>query len=367
MGYVEAQNRTAHFHARLRTTLGSPERNRYPAKDPPSPGPYTECMSVDGPGSRPNYHDIPPAEFEDRIADLQARYADCDLCAYDCRVDRTAGRVGTCQVDDTVHVSSYFPHFGEEDCLRGHNGSGTIFLAHCNMKCVFCQNFETSHEAEGEPATPAEIAEMALELEARGCHNVNFVSPTHHSPHLVEAVHIARKRGLDLPIVWNCGGYERVEILERLEGIVDIYMPDVKWADDAAAAKYSKAPNYWANVRESLLEMYRQVGDLEIDDTGLATGGLLVRHLVMPNHVESAKGVLTYVAEEVSTETFVDVMAQYRPHYLARTEDFYADISRGITREEYREVVEHAREVGLERLYLDESMLRAETRGDDPW
>ena len=305
----------------------------------------------------PRYHGLSDEEFGERVAHLKARYADCDLCAYDCRVDRTAGKIGTCQVDDTVYVSTYFPHFGEEDCLRGWNGSGTIFLANCNMKCVFCQNFETSHEARGEPATAREIAEMALELQSKGCHNVNFVSPTHHSPHLVEAVWIARERGLDVPVVWNCGGYERREILERLEGIVDIYMPDVKWSDDRSAALYSKAPGYWENVKGSLREMHRQVGDLRIDDRGLATGGLLVRHLVMPNHVESAKGVMEFVAEELSEDTFVDVMAQYQPYYKAESEEFYDDINRRITAEEYREVVEHARGVGLERLYLDESML----------
>jgi putative pyruvate formate lyase activating enzyme len=173
-------------------------------------------MSVESSDTTPNHRRLPDDVFERRIADLRARYADCDLCAYECHVDRTAGREGTCQVDDTARVSSYFPHFGEEDCLKGHNGSGTIFLANCNMKCVFCQNFETSHEAKGDPATAEDIAEMALELEARGCHNINFVSPTHHSPHLVEAVKIASDRGLDLPIVWNCGGYERPELLERL-------------------------------------------------------------------------------------------------------------------------------------------------------
>ncbi len=315
------------------------------------------AMSVEGNPATPNYRRLPAGELRRRAAELRERYADCDLCAYDCRVDRTAGETGACRVDDTAHVSSYFPHFGEEDVLRGTNGSGTIFLAHCNMKCVFCQNFETSHEAEGEPATPEEIAEMALELEARGCHNVNFVSPTHHSPHLVEAVRIARDRGLDLPVVWNCGGYERPEILERLEGVVDVYMPDVKWSDDGAAATYSKAPNYWTNVRESLREMHRQVGDLEIDDTGLATGGLLVRHLVMPGGVENAKGVLEFVADDISEETFVNVMAQYRPHYEAKTEDRYAEIGRRITRAEYREVVEFAREVGLERLTYDPTRL----------
>ena len=310
-------------------------------------------MSVGTSGATPNYHGLTGAEFRRRIEGLYDRYADCDLCAYDCRVDRTAGKLGTCQVDDTAYVSSYFPHFGEEDCLRGRNGSGTVFLANCNMKCVFCQNFETSHEAQGEPATPEDIASMALELQSRGCHNVNFVSPTHHSPHLVEAVYIARERGLDVPVVWNCGGYERAEVLRELDGIVDIYMPDVKWADDAAAAKYSKAPGYWSNVQASIREMHRQVGDLRLDDDGLATGGLLVRHLVMPNHVESAKRVLEFVADEVSSETYLNVMAQYRPHYLAKTEEFYSEIGRRITRQEYDEVVSYARELGMERLDVD--------------
>ncbi|MFC4249030.1 radical SAM protein [Natribaculum luteum] len=314
-------------------------------------------MSVEPTNPTPNYRQLSDDTFDRRIDDLRERYADCDLCAYECHVDRTAGREGTCQVDDTAYVSSYFPHFGEEDCLRGHNGSGTIFLANCNMKCVFCQNFETSHEADGDPATAAEIAEMALELETRGCHNVNFVSPTHHSPHLVEAVKIARDRGLDLPIVWNCGGYERREIIEQLEGIVDVYMPDVKWADDESAATYSKAPNYWSNVTDSLEEMHRQVGDLRIDDTGLATGGLLVRHLVMPNHVADAKRIVEFVAEEISERTFVDLMAQYQPYYRARTEDVYEEINRRITREEYEDVVAAARDAGLERLSLDQSML----------
>ncbi|WP_440009293.1 radical SAM protein [Halomicrococcus sp. SG-WS-1] len=314
-------------------------------------------MSVESTDPEPNYRQLSDDVFDRRIADLRGRYANCDLCAYECYVDRTAGREGTCQVDDTAYVSSYFPHFGEEDCLKGHNGSGTIFLANCNMKCVFCQNFETSHEAKGDPATAEDIAEMALELEAKGCHNVNFVSPTHHSPHLVEAIKIAKDRGLDLPIVWNCGGYERAEILEKLDGIVDIYMPDVKWSDDQAAAKYSKAPNYWSNVTESLEEMHRQVGDLRMNDIGLATGGLLVRHLVMPNHLDNAKRVVEFIAEELSEQTFVDIMAQYQPYYKAKTEDFYGEISRPITQKEYEEVVTHARDTGLERLYLDQSML----------
>ena len=308
------------------------------------------------PATTPNYQGLPAEEFDARVAELRDRYADCDLCAYDCGVDRTAGETGACRVDDTAYVSSYFDHHGEEDVLRGHAGSGTIFLAHCNMTCVFCQNFETSHEARGDPATPEDIAEMALDLQARGCHNVNFVSPTHHSPHLVEAVRIARDRGLDVPVVWNCGGYERTEVLELLDGVVDVYMPDVKWSDDDAAASYSKAPGYWSKVRESLREMHRQVGDLAVDARGLATGGLLVRHLVMPGHVENARGVLSFLAEEISRDTFVNLMAQYRPHYQAASADRYEEIGRPITREEYQSVLDHARAVGLERVEYDPGM-----------
>ena len=318
-------------------------------------------MSVDQSGPRPNYRQLSEETLTERVRELRSRYEDCDLCAYDCGVDRTTGEHGACQVDDTPRISSYFPHRGEEEPLRGWNGSGTIFLAHCNMTCVFCQNFETSHQARGEPATPEEIAEMALDLQDRGCHNVNFVSPTHHSPHLVDAVRIAREKGLDRPIVWNCGGYERVEVLRKLDGIVDVYMPDVKWSDDEAAVTYSRAPNYWENVRGSLREMHRQVGDLRIDDRGIATGGLLVRHLVMPNHVENATRVLEFVAEELSEDTFVDVMAQYQPYYKARSEAFYEEIDRPITEAEYEAVVEHARDLGLERLYLEHSMLDGRT------
>lgn len=314
-------------------------------------------MAAEGKRDHPAFIDLPESEFERRSQELWARYHQCDLCAYDCGVDRTAGELGACDVDDTAQVSSYFAHFGEEPVLRGSNGSGTIFLANCNMGCVFCQNFETSHQAIGEPASPSRIAQMALELQDEGCHNINFVSPTHHAPHLVEAVRIARADGLSIPIVWNCGGYERAAVVELLEDVVDIYMPDVKWASDQAAATYSKAPSYWSHVKRSLPEMHRQVGDLLVDDDGVATGGLLVRHLVMPGHIEDAKEVLSFIAEEISLDTYVNVMAQYRPHYKAKTDDRYADINRRITREEYREVVDHARTVGLSRLDLNESLL----------
>ena len=309
----------------------------------------------------PNYRRLSDAEFRRRVDRLRDRYGECDLCAHACGVDRTAGELGRCRADDTPVVSSAFPHRGEEAPLSGHRGSGTIFLSWCNLRCVFCQNYEISQEGIGREVTPEGIAEMALSLQSKGCHNVNFVTPTHFAPDLAEAVMVAKDRGLEIPIVWNCGGYERAETVELLEGVVDVYMPDVKWADDEAAARYSGAPDYWRNARTSLREMHRQVGDLRLED-GLAVEGMLVRHLVMPNLVESSKRILTFIAEELSTETYVNVMSQYRPAYRASEPGQYEELSRGVRSEEYREVVSHARELGLTRLEVDDRLL-----GEQSW
>ncbi|MCU4719700.1 radical SAM protein [Halapricum hydrolyticum] len=299
------------------------------------------------PASTPSYRRLSEADFDARVRALWRRYEDCDLCPHDCGVDRTAGETGACGVTDDALVASYFDHHGEESVLRGHSGSGTIFLAGCNLHCVFCQNFDISQRLQGDPVGPEEISEMALELQDRGCHNVNFVTPTHVAPHLAAAVRIAHDRGLKVPIVWNCGGYERVDVLELLDGIVDIYMPDVKWSDSEAAVEYSGAPDYWDRARDALREMHRQVGDLSTDCRGIATDGLLVRHLVMPGHVENTKGVLAFLAEEISQETYVNLMDQYRPHYRARTDSRYEEINRRVRSEEYQEVVAYARELGL--------------------
>jgi putative pyruvate formate lyase activating enzyme len=298
----------------------------------------------------PNYLTLTAEERFARAARLRERYADCDLCGWDCGVDRTAGETGACDLEDVALVAAAHPHHGEESVLRGRGGSGTIFLANCNLACVFCQNHEISQGGQGREASPEEIAEMALDLQARGCHNVNFVSPTHVSPHLVEAVAIAADRGLEIPIVWNCGGYERPEIVDLLAGFVDVYMPDVKWADDEAAALYSKAPNYWEQASTSLRRMHEQVGDLRTDDEGIATGGLLVRHLVMPGHVRSSRRILEFVAREISRDTYLNVMAQYRPAYEVPGSDRYAEIDRRVSRDEYRAVVDYGRELGLTRM-----------------
>ncbi|MFB6268106.1 MAG: radical SAM protein [Halodesulfurarchaeum sp.] len=296
---------------------------------------------------------VDDAEIRERVAALSDRYTDCDLCAHQCGVDRTAGEIGACQVDETVRISSYGPHHGEEPPLRGTHGSGTIFLAHCNLACVFCQNFDISQHGRGARAVTAEeLADIALGLQEQGCHNVNFVTPTHHAPTLAEAVLDARDRGLEIPIVWNCGGYESAAVIERLEGIVDVYMPDIKWGDNQAARKFSKAPAYWDAVRPALEEMHRQVGDLTLDADGVATSGLLVRHLVMPEHVQNSKRVVEFVAD-LSTETYLNIMAQYRPANKVGQHGRYEELNRRITREEYQEVVSHARELGLSRLEVD--------------
>ncbi len=297
------------------------------------------------------------ADLAERAATLGERYAACDLCPHECGVDRTAGERGVCDLGTTPRVASSGPHHGEEPPLRGTRGSGTIFLSNCNLRCVFCQNVEISQEGRGTPTTPEGIADRMAALAGRGCHNVNFVTPTHVAPSLVGAVAVARERGVDLPVVWNCGGYERADVVAELDGVVDVYMPDLKWSADGPARRYSGAPNYWTHARRAVREMHRQVGDLRTDAAGAATRGLLVRHLVMPNHVENSKRILAFVAEELSTDTYVNVMGQYRPCHLAAREDRYADVGRPVTADEYREVVAHARSLGLTRLEVDDHLL----------
>ncbi|MFW6004588.1 MAG: radical SAM protein [Halodesulfurarchaeum sp.] len=301
-----------------------------------------------GTPATPRITSLSEATLEDRVDALQARYENCDLCGHECGVDRTAGETGVCDLDASVAVASAGPHHGEEPPLRGRNGSGTVFLSACNLHCVFCQNFEISQEGRGRTITAAELGETILDLQARGCHNVNFVSPTHVSPHVVEALQLIRDQ-LTVPIVWNCGGFERAEVLELLDGIVDIYMPDVKWSSEELAVRYSNAPGYWSHVREALAEMHRQVGDLTVED-GLATGGLLVRHLVMPNHEQNSLDVLTFLANELSRDTSVNVMDQYRPHYEVRGTDQYEEIDRPISTAEYEAVISHGNELGLTRM-----------------
>ncbi|KPK72218.1 radical SAM protein [candidate division WOR_3 bacterium SM23_60] len=274
---------------------------------------------------------------------LYTMLSPCRLCPRECRVDRLHGEVGSCNAGSKLTISSYHQHFGEEPPLVGQHGSGTIFLTHCNLHCVFCQNYEISQHGMGHETTPHECSRMMLRLQALGCHNINLVTPTPWVPHLVEALRIAQDSGLHIPIVYNCGGYESVETLRLLEGIVDIYMPDIKYGDNASAQKYSDAPRYWDIVQKALKEMHRQVGDLVLD-RGIAQRGLLIRHLVMPENIAGSKACFAFIRKELSQNTVVNVMAQYYPTHQAHE---FPEINRRITAQEYRRALAELEQCGL--------------------
>lgn len=243
-------------------------------------------------------------------------------------------------------VSSYFPHFGEERELVGRSGSGTIFLSHCNLRCSFCQNYEISHLGIGEPISTRRLAQMMLHLQQQGCHNINFVTPTHYAPQIISALPLAIEMGLELPLVYNCGGYESLEVIELLDGMIDIYMPDAKFSNSMHAQQFANAPNYFEVLKPVLKEMHRQVGVLKIDPDGIAYRGLLIRHLVMPNDVAGSEEILKFIAEELSRESYVNIMSQYRPCFEAIDEPL---IDRRITSKEYHQVLELANGLGLHR------------------
>lgn len=271
---------------------------------------------------------------------------ECAICPRDCRVNRLEDERGYCGGGLRALVCSAAPHFGEENPLVGRGGSGTIFLAGCNLGCVFCQNHEISHLRQGREVNTEDLANIMLRLQRQGCHNINFVSPSHFVPQILEALAPAVEGGLQVPLVYNTGGYDAVETLRLLDGVIDIYMPDAKYADPEVAEELSGAADYPRVMREALAEMHRQVGDLQIDDRGIAQRGLLVRHLVLPEGLASTEDVMRFLAS-LSEETYVNVMAQYRPCHEAFD---HPRISRRITREEYREAVQATLDAGLHRL-----------------
>jgi len=273
---------------------------------------------------------------------------DCDLCARYCRVNRRRGIEGAvCRTGERALVASYGAHHGEENPLRGRGGSGTIFFAWCNLRCVFCQNWDISQRGIGREVEPHELADMMLKLQAEGCHNINLVSPSHVVAQIIAAVADAAPRRLRLPLVYNTGGYDSPEALALLDGIVDIYMPDMKYGDSALARKYSKVRNYVEANRVAVKEMHRQVGDLVLDGHGIAQRGLLVRHLVMPHGIGGTGQVLQFLANEISRNTYLNLMDQYQPCHHA---DEFPQLERPITREQYREALALAAAHGLTRL-----------------
>ncbi|HOM19063.1 MAG TPA: radical SAM protein, partial [Thermoguttaceae bacterium] len=317
------------------------------------------------PGSFPAYLELfRSGELEQRAQHALAQLADCAMCGRQCHANRLADAAPEtpdpqtpgewagphaaegggspksakqqrpfCRTGRWAVVSSFFPHHGEEPCLRGWGGSGTIFFTHCNLRCIFCQNWDISWQGEGQPVQATELADMMLALQQAGCHNINFVTPSHVTPQILEALVLAAAKGLRLPLVYNTGGYDRVETLRLLDGVIDIYMPDVKFLDSKLARRWAAAPDYPEVVRAAVREMHRQVGDLQIDERGLAVRGLLVRHLVLPNNLSGTKELMEFISQETSPHTYVNIMAQYRPAYQASR---YPGINRPIAREEYR-------------------------------
>ena len=307
-------------------------------------------------GTRRPYQPREPSYLElHRSGNLKSRgeslwqiMEDCRLCPRMCGINKLKGETGFCGASSQLMISSYHQHFGEEEPLVGRSGSGTIFLTHCGLRCVFCCNWEISQGGQGHKRSLEDMAKMMLVLQDRGCPNINVVTPTHFSPHIVLALDIAAGKGLRIPLVYNTCGWERVEILKMLDGIVDIYLPDFKYAEGEMAGRYSSDANSYPSLtKKALLEMNRQVGVAKPDGDGLMHRGLMIRHLVMPNNVSGSKDVVSWIAGNLPKNTYVNIMSQYRPLYKARD---YPEIARRISTKEYREVVEWARAEGLTNL-----------------
>lgn len=287
------------------------------------------------------------SQLTQRVSDAYAHLKSCDVCPLQCGVNRLKGELGICQTGALARVSSFGPHHGEERPLSGWRGSGTIFFARCNLRCVYCQNADISQVSPGHEVSPEALANMMLSLQEQGCHNINLVSPSHIVPQLLAAVEIAAQKGLMLPIIYNTGGYDSLEMLALLENVVDIYMPDMKYAEPHVALKYSLVGDYPKINQAAVLEMQRQVGDLQIDEEGIAWRGLLVRHLVLPNDLAGSEAIFTFLAVKVSKNVYLNIMSQYRPACDAH---HYPELNRRINPEEYRAAIYTAGEFGLTRL-----------------
>jgi putative pyruvate formate lyase activating enzyme len=290
-----------------------------------------------------------------RAEQARERLSACTLCPRRCGVDRLAGKTGVCQTGHLAWVSSFNPHFGEEAPLVGEHGSGTIFFTHCNLRCLFCQNFDISHEGIGQEVSHDQLAGIMLALQRQGCHNINFVTPSHVVPQILAALEIAASRGLNVPLVYNSGGYDLPETLELLDGVIDIYMPDFKFWDPEIARKTCTAADYPEVARQALKEMHRQVGDLVINADGIAGRGLLVRHLVMPGGMADTRQVMHFIVQEVSPRTYVNVMSQYRPCGRAHE---VPGLEAPLSAAEYRRALQEAREEGITRLDRPHRVLR---------
>ena len=300
-------------------------------------------------GYRPRYLDLEASgELKRRERALWAKMENCDLCPRRCHVNRMAGRAGACRVSDTFRVSSFGPHFGNESVLIGTNGSGNIFFSNCNLLCIFCQNWEIAHRGDGRETTHEALSNMMISLQRRGCHNINFVTPTHLIPHLISALRLAIADGLNIPLLYNTSGYEMLEVIRLLDGVVDIYLPDFKFMDSSIAMRFLQgAPDYAGYTAAAIKEMQRQVGILELTN-GIASRGLLVRHLVLPENTAGTDSFVRWVVSELGANTHVNIMSQFWPAFQARQ---FPPLNRRITSGEFNQAMLWAREAGLQNFH----------------
>lgn len=301
----------------------------------------------------PKYLNLTEEELDKRVEKAYKLLSFCKVCPHQCKVNRLVGQQGFCRSGKEVIISSYNAHFGEEPPLVGSSGSGTIFFTNCNLRCVYCQNYPISQLGNGNKVTLLELAKIMLELQKRRCHNINLVTPTHFVPQILKGLQLAIKMGLRIPIVYNTSGYESVGTLKLLDGVVDIYLPDARYADNKMAKKYSAAPNYFEVMKKALKEMYRQVGELIINKSGVAHSGLIVRHLVLPGGLSGTRKIMRFIAREISPHTYISLMAQYFPAYQASQ---FPLLSRKINREEYNEVLQVFKVEGLENGWFQEDI-----------
>jgi putative pyruvate formate lyase activating enzyme len=300
------------------------------------------------PSFEPSYvNTFKKGTLKEKVEKAYSLLKSCVLCPRKCGVDRLSGETGTCNTGKLAWVSSYNPHFGEEDPLVGVHGSGTIFFTHCNLLCLFCQNFDISHQGCGQEVSEDKLAGMMLALQNQGCHNINFVSPSHVVPQILSAVELAAEHGLSVPLVFNTGGYDSIAALKLLEGVFDIYMPDFKFWDTQIAESACQAGDYPEIARKAFLEMHRQVGNLQVDEQGIAQRGLLIRHLVLPDGLAGTREIMKFIAQNLSPDSYVNVMSQYRPCGRAAE---VKGLNSNLKADEYHLAVQAAKEAGIKRL-----------------
>lgn len=277
--------------------------------------------------------------------------AKCEICPHKCKINREIGNIGQCKANDKVKIALYSIHKFEEPCITGNNGSGTVFFSNCNLNCIYCQNYEISQLGKGKEITINELADIFIELQNKNVENINLVTPTSYVLHIIEAIKIAKRNGLKIPIIYNTNAYENVDTLKLLEGYIDVYLPDLKYYDNELGKKYSKIDNYFDIATKAIKEMYRQVGATKLDENGIIQRGVMIRHLVLPNYIENSKNILKWIKENIDEKVYINIMAQYFPTYKAKEDEI---LNRKLTKEEYEKIENYVYELGIENGYMQE-------------